>query len=142
MSRSCGSCSLCCKLMDVPEVKSRHAWCPHAKPGSGCKIYADRPAPCRRFHCEWLRNTTFGEHWYPNKAKIVISTKDDPSLVMFIVDPAYPLRWREEPWLSDIKHIAANGHTGVTGKHWTTVVVIKDLQIPIVRGAALLRAAG
>ena len=138
-SRICGQCSLCCKIMSVPEVKADHSWCPHAAPGKGCGIYPQRPAPCRKFHCEWLRDAAFGEHWYPARAKIVVSSKDNPPLIMFIVDPAYPMRWREEPWFSDIKRIAANGHRG---NAWTTVVVIKDQQIPIVRGAALLRAAG
>jgi hypothetical protein len=38
--RSCGECSLCCYLLDVPQAgKARRSWCPHCKPGKGgCTI--------------------------------------------------------------------------------------------------------
>lgn len=55
-TRSCGSCSLCCKVMSVNELeKPADRWCPHAKPGvlHACRIYADRPHGCRVFHCLW-----------------------------------------------------------------------------------------
>jgi hypothetical protein len=41
-ARSCGTCSLCCKLPYVAELnKPINTWCPHARPGhGGCSIYA------------------------------------------------------------------------------------------------------
>lgn len=132
--RQCGSCTLCCKVMGVPEVKERHDWCPHAaRDGSrvGCGIYRKRPERCREFHCMWLIDEKIGEHWYPKKSKIVIDVKLDPRIVCFVVDPAYPLRWLEEPWFSDIKNIAKAGIDGRHGKTWGTVVMIKDTVIPV-----------
>lgn len=140
--RECGSCSLCCKVMEVPEVKPRHDWCQHADPGHGCKIYRTRPEPCRAFHCEWLRDTHIAEYWFPAKSKIVINAiiENGKKYVSFIVDPAYPNRWREEPYFSDIKAIARAGIESRLGEKWTTLVVIKDEKIPIIGTAKLLRA--
>ena len=53
--KSCGSCTKCCTVMGVPELKKR-PWdeCPHVLAGRGCNIYADRPSGCRKFICGWL----------------------------------------------------------------------------------------
>lgn len=150
--RECGSCSLCCKVMGVPEVKQRHEWCPHAIPGirlrqsfgatGGCAIYQARPRPCREFNCGWLRDSSLEDYWYPLKSKIVIDvhpptlrfgeTGPDLSIIAFIVDPNYPTRWREEPYFSDIKQLARAGIEGRQGRKWKTVVMIKDDIIPII----------
>jgi hypothetical protein len=137
MTRSCGSCSLCCKVMGVPEIKENHKWCKHCSPGCGCIIYDERPEPCRDFSCMWLLDQRFGEHWYPARAKIVINAKLDGghAYIAFVVDPDYPSRWREEPWFSDIKTIAKAGITGTAGQKWTTVIMIKDESIPIIMGS-------
>jgi len=57
MERSCGSCSLCCKLLSIEGVEDRPGWtwCKHCRPGKGgCSIYDDRPHACRSFVCGWL----------------------------------------------------------------------------------------
>ena len=59
--RECGDCTLCCKVMAIEQLaKPASAWCPHCKPGRGCRIYADRPAECRAFSCLWLVNDRLG----------------------------------------------------------------------------------
>lgn len=139
MKRSCGSCNLCCKIMEVvPEVKpDNHDWCQHAnRPAgcAGCKIYERRPQECRDFHCMWVIDQRFGEYWYPARSKIVIVARSDPDVVAFIVDPDYPLRWRQEPFFQDIKEIARAGINGRLGKTWITVVLVGDERIPIIAG--------
>jgi hypothetical protein len=56
--RKCGSCAVCCKIMQVPEyIRAKGAWCPKARPGDprgACSIYNDRPVGCRGFACLWL----------------------------------------------------------------------------------------
>jgi hypothetical protein len=49
--------------------------------------------------------------------------------VAFHVDPDYPLRWREQPWHADIRHIARKGMQLKDG--WTTVVLVKDETIQL-----------
>jgi hypothetical protein len=111
--RACGSCSLCCKLIKVePLNKPRGEWCKHCVPGKGCGIYADRPEACKLWMCEWLVNQRFGEEWFPARSKIVAwwtIEQEAGEVVKFIVDPAYPNRWREEPWHSQIRQIAGKG---------------------------------
>lgn len=52
-SRSCGSCNACCTIMAVGELhKPQRTKCCHL--AERCTIYADRPASCRTFYCEWL----------------------------------------------------------------------------------------
>ena len=140
--RECGRCSLCCRVIGVPETKPDHEWCPFVnlsargpKGDHCCSIYRTRPERCRDFHCQWLIDRRFPDYWYPLKSRIVISIKieKEKSFVCFIVDPDYPLRWREEPYFSDIKKIAKIGLEGRLGKKWTTVIVIKNEQIPIIR---------
>jgi hypothetical protein len=121
--------------MGVPEVKKDHEWCPHARPGCGCAIYKDRPEACRDFHCMWLLDNRFKEYWKPNKCRIVINPKLDEkgkAYIAFVVDPDYPLRWREEPWFSDIKAIGRAGLRGLAGQTWRTFVMIRDERIEIV----------
>lgn len=122
--------------MGVPEVKEDFKWCPHCKlPGGGCGIYQSRPERCRDFHCQWLIDQRFGEHWFPVKSKILVDHKLDGenAYVYFVVDPDYPSRWREEPYFSDIKKIARAGLTGRLGKKWTTLVLIRDARIVVGR---------
>jgi hypothetical protein len=124
--RSCGQCSLCCKLLDVPALeKPKDVWCKHCKPGKGCSIYADRPLMCRAWACGWLTGGDFGEHWYPARAKMVINKVVINGRCDVIVDPGYPNRWREEPWHSDIRKIARNGLEGAFGEgRWQTRVCV------------------
>jgi Fe-S-cluster containining protein len=50
--RACGDCTLCCKFMAIEELEKRAgAWCVHCEPGTGCRIYAQRPGECRTFDC-------------------------------------------------------------------------------------------
>jgi hypothetical protein len=152
MTRECGACSLCCRVMGVPEVKQDHEWCPHAKPGKGgCAIYASRPARCREFNCQWLMDNKIPDYWKPSKSKIVINivVEHGTRYLAFVVDPSYPRRWLEEPWFSDIKKLAKagiagnekGGGDGGRGGGWTTIVCIGNEKIPIIGSAALLRVA-
>jgi hypothetical protein len=135
--------------MGVPDVqppKPNHEWCSHAKPGcGGCGIYRTRPESCREFHCQWLLNSRHPDYWFPAKSKIVINAtinKEGKKYITFIVDPAYPNRWREEPYFNDIKVVAKAGIEGLLGEKWRTVVLIKDQKIPIIGSERLLRVAG
>jgi hypothetical protein len=124
--------------MAVPEVKEDFQWCPHAKPGTACgacSIYETRPDRCRDFHCQWLVDSNFGPHWFPKTAKIVVDHKvdGDGGVVYFVVDPACPGRWKEEPYFSDIKTIARTGLAGVRGIKWVTLVLVKEDRILIGR---------
>jgi len=120
--------------MAVPDIdKPANSWCSHVCT-TGCAIYPRRPEQCRDFHCMWLIDSRFPDYWFPAKSKIVINPKlvGENAYVAFVVDPAYPNRWREEPWFNDIKKLARAGLKGLLGQKWTTVVLVGDDRIPIV----------
>jgi hypothetical protein len=128
--------------MEIPGFQgkpNKNNWCTHAAHGvngdacGGCKIYGSRPEPCREFHCMWLIDARIPDYWFPARSKIVISShlKESKAYIAFVVDPAYPNRWREEPWFNDIKTMARAGIKGLLGQKWTSVVLIGDERIPI-----------
>ena len=107
VKRSCGSCTLCCKVLTVEELsKPNGQWCPHCIKGRGCAIYSDRPDECRRFQCGYLLSPALGEHWLPVRSKLVVAYKPDGMEVIIHVDPGVPNAWRAEPYHSQIRSMA------------------------------------
>lgn len=51
--RKCGTCTLCCIVMEVPELDKAAGQDCKNRTDSGCSIYNDRPIPCREFNCLW-----------------------------------------------------------------------------------------
>ena len=114
--RTCGDCSLCCKLIRVDAFeKAPGTWCTHCAPkashesGGGCRIYDSRPAECRDFYCAWLLSPTLGEEWRPNRCKLVLRVESDGRLIAVHVDPSDPSAWRREPYFRTLKHFAVKG---------------------------------
>jgi hypothetical protein len=126
--RACGSCSLCCRLLDVPEAgKPRSQWCPHCLPGrGGCAIYDERPHVCRRWACLWLTDSSFGDEWFPQACGIVASMVRDTDtgdpVIIFHIDPRTPEVWRRAPYYAAIRHIALCGLRDDTGVRFRTMV--------------------
>ncbi len=84
-ARSCGPCSLCCKVMSVSAIpKGSGVWCPHVKRATGgCAIYEDRPRACRYWKCAWLEgNAAFTDADRPDLTGVVPSVdgKDEVHL--------------------------------------------------------------
>jgi hypothetical protein len=97
-ARSCGSCTLCCKLLGIRELeKPQGSWCPHCRPGKGCRIYDERPPSCREFNCQWLMDETLPEAFRPDRSKVVLYISLNGERLIAECDPAYPLAWRSEP---------------------------------------------
>ena len=116
--RQCGDCSLCCKVMKIPELqKPKDEWCPNFVRGRGCGIYADRPHSCQVFHCAWLTDLTMGPEWKPSVSKMVLVSK--PGLLAVHIDPNANRPWRTEPYYAVLKRLAAQGQ-----KNQTVVLVV------------------
>jgi hypothetical protein len=107
IGRSCGSCSLCCKVLFIidPDLeKPSGVLCRNCTPGKGCGIYANRPRPCRTYSCRWLIDPEFGPEWFPAKANMVLEydpDDDNPTFWVF-VDPAFPTAWRSSPYYEQL----------------------------------------
>jgi hypothetical protein len=107
-SRQCGDCSLCCKVLRIPELdKPKDHWCPNFAAGAGCSIYPDRPPSCRDFVCRWLVDPSMGPEWKPSLCKLVLDTK--PGFLIVHADPSVSKPWRQEPYYSVLKRLAAQG---------------------------------
>jgi hypothetical protein len=105
--KSCGECSLCCKLLGIAELsKVPGVWCSHVIHGRGCGVYADRPESCRSYQCLWTLAAPLDERWRPDRAGFVLSTGRVEGEVLILVDPDSPDAWRREPYYSQIKRMS------------------------------------
>ena len=69
MNRTCDGCNMCCYIPGINEPtlqKKEWVMCQNCDVGVGCKIYEDRPTPCRTFECSWIKGETPVE-WKPDK---------------------------------------------------------------------------
>lgn len=60
-TRSCGGCTLCCKLLPVRELQKKGGErCRHQRTGKGCAVYRkpELPLSCRLWSCKWLIDDT------------------------------------------------------------------------------------
>ncbi|MFC0284652.1 hypothetical protein ACFFJB_13745 [Camelimonas abortus] len=106
--RTCGSCTLCCKVMGIAALaKPRGRWCPRCRPGKGCASYATRPQECRSFACLWLGGGFLGDEWRPDRCKMVLYTEHGGARLVVQTDPGAGPVWRREPWLGQIRAWAA-----------------------------------
>ena len=134
--RSCGACTLCCKVYDVPAVESVSGqWCRHAVTGRGCGIHETRPSHCRAFFCLWMTEGWLGPEWKPDKAKMVLSIEPGSRHLAVQVDPGQPGIWRREPYYGQLKRWAVSSlpqkrHVLVHVNRNTTVV-LPDRDVPL-----------
>lgn len=134
--RACGTCTLCCKVYDVPSLdKPAGTWCRHCKPGRGCGIHETRPQHCRSFYCLWMTQDWLGPEWKPERAKMVLSVDPATSFLFVQVDPGAPNAWRGEPHYRHLKQWAASAadrkrHVIVFVNKAATVI-LPDRDVPL-----------
>jgi hypothetical protein len=118
--KSCGSCTACCTVMGVPELKKR-PWqaCPHVTVGSGCGIYAERPAGCRTFICGWLLDPYMGPDLKPENCHVVFDQKDEQNIIA-TCDANFPDAWRAPNVVEFLHHLAMS-----IGPHRKVIVLEK-----------------
>ena len=108
MTRSCGDCGLCCKLMGVTELaKPPGRWCGHFRRERGCDAYATRPASCRAFNCTWLLTEALDETWKPTACGFLMHA--DEGRLIVECDPSRPQAWRAAPYRDVLERWAAAG---------------------------------
>lgn len=105
--RSCGSCTLCCKLLGIePLQKPPGEWCPNCVQGRGCAIYETRPDVCGAFYCTWRQWAALGSHWFPADSHLMMITTPGGRRIVIKVDPDYPDAWKDGPCHDDIRGMA------------------------------------
>jgi hypothetical protein len=106
--RACGTCTLCCKVFDVPSLgKPAGQWCRHCAPGRGCGIHETRPEHCRSFHCLWMTAPWLGPEWKPERSKMVLTVDPATRYLLVQVDPGSAAAWKREPYYGQLKQWAA-----------------------------------
>jgi hypothetical protein len=107
MTKQCGDCTLCCKLLIVSELeKPKGQWCRHVDMSKGCTIYSERPQSCRTFRCVWLMDPNLDEAWKPNRCNMILVAETDRHLVVQ-VDQGAVQPWRQEPYFSHLRSMSA-----------------------------------
>lgn len=122
--RSCGTCTLCCKVVGVLEIaKPAGEWCPHCVSGKRCAIYATRFASCRTFYCQWMIEKGLGPEWKPSRAKFVLVKTEAGRHLSACVDPGYPAAWRRSPYYENLKQWAVEGARRSPDLHLVNVMI-------------------
>jgi len=124
--RSCGSCTLCCKLFNVPEVPTTAGkWCRHCDPGKGCRIHDTRPETCRKFFCGWMVSPGLGPEWKPERSKLIVQLHALNETFWFnaYVDESYPSAWKRPEIYKKLKEIACGN--AATGNQMKVVVRVQ-----------------
>jgi len=140
--RSCGTCSLCCKVVTIPLFnKPAGQWCTHAKPGKGCGIHLARPFVCRGAFCEWMIAKGLGEEWKPERAKFALFVRNNGARITAHVDPGAPNAWKREPYYTNFKRWAAEGALKkpihlvdvMIGERLTVVLPDREVELGVLR---------
>lgn len=120
--RQCGSCTLCCKVLEVTDLdKPVNTVCRHILAGGGCEIYDERPRQCRSFSCAWLQGH-LDDNWFPETVGMVLHYGLDALNVQ--VDLDSPDRWREEPYFSKLCELSLNGLRVSSGRAYATLIIV------------------
>lgn len=123
-NRSCGSCSICCKVVSIPLFgKAAGQWCSHAKPGKGCGIHTTRPFVCRGAYCHWMMTPGLGPEWKPDVAKFAIFVRENGARITAHVDQGSPQAWRREPYYSTFKQWAVKAAAQRPRMHQIDVMI-------------------
>lgn len=145
MTRQCGDCQLCCKLLPVQELgKLANQKCQHQKFGVGCAIYHRCPRSCRLWSCQWLIG---GEHTEmlrrPDRGRYVVDIipefvtlsphdgrpPQQAPVVQVWLDPRYPDAWRDPGLLAYLDERAKQGFAALlrTSSHQAACLVAPRL---------------
>lgn len=110
-ARTCGTCTLCCRLPDIDALsKPANAWCDHCVEGQGCLIYERRPALCRDFLCLWRTDEDLGDPWEPARSHMMVYRQG--SQITVLVDPDFPESWKQAPYDETLKRWAREDRDG------------------------------
>ena len=135
--RLCGSCTLCCTVMEVSELHKRSGvTCSHLAQGRGCTIRDTRPQACRRFFCGWRLDPNIDSLWKPEICGFVLTIDLHYAAMLAMVDPARPNAWRMQPYHGRMREWSARAFKEdkrivavVAGGEAT--VILPDHDVPI-----------
>jgi hypothetical protein len=134
-AKSCGPCTLCCKVLAVEALgKPVGTWCAH-RTAAGCSIYAERPAACRSFECVWLMDPEMPHRFRPDQTKVVLDQDAEARWLIARCDPANPQAWRRNPMYAALKTYAQStwgtGRIVLAVAGWRTWLIAPTAEIDL-----------
>ena len=136
--RTCGTCMLCCTVMNVEELnKPSGVTCSYAITGRGCTIREQRPRSCRRFFCGWRLDPNIDSMWKPSICGFVLTISLRYQSMLVMVDPARPLAWKELPYYGRLKEWSARAFlenkriVAMLGREATVILPDRDVAIGV-----------
>ncbi len=112
--KACGSCSFCCKVLEIAELaKSAGARCVHCASAGGCAIYPTRPEICRVYECLWKRDRGMSARLRPDRVGTLLMEDPETHRYQAVSDPARPLAWRHPLVFTHLVAMARAGRTVV-----------------------------
>ena len=78
--RSCGSCTVCCRVLEIRALdKPAGILCRH-NTGTACGIYRERPEACARWYCLWRKIGALPDALRPDRSGVVFSIESRPPI--------------------------------------------------------------
>lgn len=128
MTRQCGNCTLCCKLLPVRALdKGAGERCRHQR-HTGCRVYhrAGMPPECYLWNCRWLTGDDTVKLSRPDRSHYVIDIMPDfvtardvdgkemkIQIVQIWVDPDYPDAHRDPELRAYLERRSVEGIVGL-----------------------------
>jgi len=109
--KACGSCSFCCKVLEIDEFKKKAgATCKHCVSSGGCSIYATRPDVCRDYQCDWKEDRGLTAQYRPDRVGTLLMQDPDSDEYHAVCDPEKPFSWRNPLIFKHLVGLAKEGH--------------------------------
>lgn len=119
----CGSCSLCCRLLAVPDIhKPAQVLCEWASIHGGCARQGEKGTDasltaCAQFECVWLKSQPdvgrWPRHLRPDICHVIFGpseTVGETRRLFVQVDPDHPTAWRAEAVREALNETLARGY--------------------------------
>jgi hypothetical protein len=109
--KECGTCALCCKLLNIPGLVASGQWCPYCKLGRKdgcCMIYGKHPNVCLEFNCFW-RAESWPDWLRPDRCKIIFEALPGVVTILISVEPSQPDAWKKKEIVEVIEKLRKKG---------------------------------
>ena len=108
--KSCGSCSMCCIVLEIEEFKKPAGQrCDNCALGGGCTAYEARPSVCQDFECLWRGDRALGPMLRPDRTGTILMEDPDSDEYRAVCDPARPYAWRHPLVFKHLVQMAKSG---------------------------------
>jgi hypothetical protein len=112
--KACGSCSFCCKVLEIEEMKkAAGVTCANCLSAGGCSIYASRPEVCRDYQCDWKEDRGLSAQYRPDRVGALLMQDPDSDEYQAVCDPEKPFAWRNPLIFKHLVSLAKDGRVVV-----------------------------